>query len=381
MREQIHPEQSNQIRKRPAELRSKLEETGDQHCNQCCPNLALHGIGAGSHKRLDFEVLLQCLKKNFHLPTVFIDGGNRGGSQVEVVGQKNRDLLLLRVLDFDPSQRVGTFLDGPETSQLNEFVLEHMAVLRNFSFSDNLIKSIVLHPGDWDTVIITGVSERPVYLYINDSNISINDASSLWGKSVRETTRELYRQLGSRGFDVAIIGQAGENLVRYANIMVSTYRAAGRGGLGAVMGSKRLKAIAVRGSGSTMVEDQQALNTEIEAVLKKIQHSKKAELYLKYGTAAAIEYSNESWTLPVNNFQKSHLESGHKLGGTYLVANGYMRNGGACSACPIGCDKFSTVKSGKYRGYSGGPEYETLAALGAGCGITGIEAVLKGNEL
>lgn len=238
-----------------------------------------------------------------------------------------------------------------------------------------------LRRAGWDVVVITGISERTVYLYIDDSNISINDASPLWGKSVRETTRELHRQLGSQGLDVATIGRAGENLVRYANIMTSTYHAAGRGGLGAVMGSKRLKAIAVRGTGRTMVEDKQALNGEIEEVLKRIHRSKKAELYLKYGTAATVEYTNESWSLPVNNFQKSHIENGYRLGGSYLVQKGYMRNGSACSGCPIGCHKFSTVKSGRYQGYSGGPEYETLAALGAGCGITGIEAVLKGNEL
>jgi len=233
----------------------------------------------------------------------------------------------------------------------------------------------------WDGVVIRGVSERPVYLYIEDSDISIHDASFLWGKSVRETTRELHRQLGDRGLDVATIGPAGENLVRYATIMTSMYHAAGRGGLGAVMGSKNLKAIAVRGSGSTVVEDEPALNAEIKKVLENIQRSKKAELYLKYGTAATVEYVNESWSLPVNNFQKGHIEHGERLGGSYLVQKGYMRNGGACSACPMGCHKFSTVKSGKYRGYSGGPEYETLAALGAGCGITGTEAVLKANEL
>jgi len=233
----------------------------------------------------------------------------------------------------------------------------------------------------WDAVVIAGISERPVYLYIDDSNISIRDASNLWGKSVRETTKELHRQLGNRGLEVAAIGQAGENLVLYATIMTSMYHAAGRGGLGAVMGSKKLKAIAVRGSGSTTVEDKQVLHAEIEKVLERIQGSKKAELYLKYGTAATIVGVNESWTLPVNNFQKNHLEDGYKLGGPYLVEKGYMRHGGACSACPLGCHKFSVVKSGKYQGYSGGPEYETLAALGAGCGITGIEAVLKGNEL
>lgn len=238
-----------------------------------------------------------------------------------------------------------------------------------------------LRRAGWDILVIAGISERPVYLYIDDDRVSFHDASHLWGKTVRETTKDLHHQLGGRGLDVATIGPAGENLVNFACIMTSMYHAVGRGGLGAVMGSKRLKAVAVRGSGSTPVEDMRGLEDEIEKVLNRIQHSVKAKLYLNYGTAATIEYVNESWSLPVNNFQKSHIEEGHKLAGTYLVEKGYMRKGTSCSACPISCHKFSVVKSGKYKGYSGGPEYETLASLGAGCGITEIEAVLKGNEL
>ncbi len=233
----------------------------------------------------------------------------------------------------------------------------------------------------WDVLVVTGVSERPTYLYIDDDRVSFHDASSLWGKTVRETTRELNQRHGRSGLEVATIGPAGENLVNYACIMTSTYHAAARGGLGAVMGAKGLKAVAVRGSGSTAVHDPQSLSAEITRVFTRIQQSIKANLYLRFGTPATVDYLNESWSLPANNFQKSHIEDGYKLGGTYLVEKGYMRSGSACSACPMGCHKFSAVKSGEYEGYSGGPEYETLVSLGAGCGITDVEAVLKGNEL
>ena len=232
----------------------------------------------------------------------------------------------------------------------------------------------------WDVLVIRGASEQPIYISIEDSHVSIFDASFLWGKSVRETTTELEREHG-HGWEIATIGAAGENLVNYACIMASAYHAAGRGGLGAVMGAKKLKAIAVRGTGSTFVEDPKGLELEIMKVLERIKDSVKANLYLNYGTAATIEYVNESWSLPVNNFKKCHLNEGRKLAGTFLVAKGYMRNGAACSACPMSCHKFSSVKRGLYKGYSGGPEYESLASLGGGLGITEVEAVLKANEL
>jgi aldehyde:ferredoxin oxidoreductase len=187
--------------------------------------------------------------------------------------------------------------------------------------------------------------------------------------------------LDGRGWDLASIGPAGENLVRFACVMTSLYHAAGRGGLGAVMGAKKLKTIAVRGSGTTYVADEPALYAEVRDVLARIEKSVKAKLYVDYGTAATIEMANEGYSLPVQNFRRNRLEGGHRLGGTYLVEKGYMTNGGACSACPLVCHKFHRVTEGRYKGYSGGPEYETLAALGIGCGVTDTEAVLKGNEL
>lgn len=277
---------------------------------------------------------------------------------------------------------VGKFIGTPVPTA-GQLTITAKSPATGFYFKSNVggTWAKALRRAGWDALVVSGVSECPVYLCIDDEHVSFHDASSLWGKSVRETSKELHRELGGRGLDIATIGPAGENLVNFACIMTSMYHAAGRGGLGAVMGAKRLKAVAVRGSGSTPIENAWELETAIQKILDKIQHSKKANLYLKYGTAATIEYVNESWALPVKNFQKSHLEEGHKLSGTYLVEKGYMHKGGACSACPMACHKFSVVRSGKYQGFSGGPEYETLAALGAGCGTTDAEAVLKANEL
>jgi aldehyde:ferredoxin oxidoreductase len=238
-----------------------------------------------------------------------------------------------------------------------------------------------LRRAGWDAMVVSGVSEKPVFVVIDDETIRIEDASPVWGKTVRETDAYIKNELGGRGWDLATVGPAGENLVRFACVMTSLYHAAGRGGLGAVMGSKKLKAIAVRGSGETPVADRNAFQDEVLAILAKIEKSVKAKLYVDYGTAATIEMANEGYSLPVMNFRRNRLEGGHRLGGTYLVEKGYMTNGAACSACPLACHKFHQVKEGPYKGFSGGPEYETLAALGIGCGVTDTEAVLKGNEL
>jgi len=231
----------------------------------------------------------------------------------------------------------------------------------------------------YDIVIIHGKSKSPVIIVIEDNNVVIRKTPELWGKTLRETITMLEKDLEE--FEIAAIGPAGENLVNYANIMVSMYHAAGRGGLGAVMGSKNLKAIAVRGSGAIEIEDPEMIKRISLEAIEKIEDKAKAKIYQDYGTARTIYYSNRSWHLPTKNFIESHFEKCDVLDGKYLVEKGYMTKGGACTACPMGCHKFSVVKSGKYKGFSGGPEYETLAAFGPGCYIGDTEAVLKTNEL
>ncbi len=233
----------------------------------------------------------------------------------------------------------------------------------------------------WDAVVVKGVSARPVFLSIDDDRLGFHDADALWGLGVREASEKIKNLLGGDGWDDATIGQAGEHLVNYACVMTSLYHAGGRGGLGAVMGAKKLKSVVVRGGGVVPVADRDLLRTEIDHVLAKAKESVKAGLLLKFGTAATIEMANEGGSLPVKNFASAQIPGGHKLGGTYLVDHDYMHQGSACSACPMCCHKHARVKDGPYRGHAGGPEYETLASLGTSCCVTDTEAVLKGNEL
>src|SRR4030042_1832175 len=148
MGKQIHSQQGHQVRKGPIKLGSELKEPQDQYCDQCCPNLNLNRIGAGPHKGLDLEVLFQSSEEDLDLPPVFVDGRNRGCSQLQVIGQKDQDLLCLRVIDLDASERIRTFLDSMRSSQFDHFVFEDVTVLRNFSFSNHFDQSIVLHAGD-----------------------------------------------------------------------------------------------------------------------------------------------------------------------------------------------------------------------------------------
>ncbi len=148
MGKEIHPKQGHQIRKRPGEFGPKLEKLEDQHGNQCCPNLNLNGIGAGSDKGLDLKVLLEMLEEDFNFPTIFVDGGYRAGSQVKVVRQEDQDLSGVGVLHLNPAQRIGAFLDRLGASELNLFILEHMAVLRHSFVPNDLVQRIILHSGD-----------------------------------------------------------------------------------------------------------------------------------------------------------------------------------------------------------------------------------------
>jgi aldehyde:ferredoxin oxidoreductase len=295
--------------------------------------------------------------------------GQRGG--VDPLGPENQ-------LIFATGKLVGTPV--PTAGQVT---ITAKSPATGFYFKSNTggMWAKNLRRAGWDVVVVTGISESPVYIVIDDDRITFRDASTIWGRGVRTSNGEILSQLGGKGWDLATIGQAGENLVNFACIMTSFYHAAGRGGLGAVMGRKKLKSIAVRGSGTTEVADVSLLETEIQSVLAKAKKSVKAGLLLQFGTAATIEMANEGGSLPVNNFSSAQIPGGHKLGGTYLLQKGHMRQGSACSACLMGCHKHALVRTGKYKGHSGGPEYETLAALGTSCGIIDPEAVLKANEL
>lgn len=245
--------------------------------------------------------------------------------------------------------------------------------------------------GDWgaalrragyDYVVVHKCSQKPVYIWINGSTVQVRPAEHLWGLGVPDTDRRLKEETDCPRASVACIGPAGENLVKFAAVMCSLYNAAGRGGAGAVMGAKRLKAVVISGQGSPQParkDEFRRLGREVLEALMAAPHAKRLRTYGTSGTVPAI---NELRAFPSYNFQRGYCEDAYHISGPYLLEGGYLKKRIACYSCPVACHRFSALTSGPYAGTSsGGPEYETFSALGGGCGITDIEVVIKANEL
>lgn len=231
-----------------------------------------------------------------------------------------------------------------------------------------------------DMIIFEGKAEKPVYLQITDGEYELKSAEKLWGLDTHKTTDTLQSELG-KDYRIACIGPAGEKLVRMACIINDKHRAPGRGGVGAVMGSKNLKAIAVKGTQKVEVADEEAFKKAREDALKKLkENSVTAEGLPTYGTAVLVNIINENGMFPTRNFQTGVFPEADKISGE-TMAETILTKRAACFACPIGCGRVTEVKAGKYKSAGEGPEYETIWAFGSQCGISDLEAIAKANYL
>ncbi|MBS4053863.1 MAG: aldehyde ferredoxin oxidoreductase family protein [Thermaerobacter sp.] len=231
----------------------------------------------------------------------------------------------------------------------------------------------------FDTIILSGQASSPVYLVIDDFNVSIREAGHLWGKGAIETETALKHELGEE-FQICTIGPAGENLVLFACISHDYGRQAGRTGIAAVMGSKNLKAIAVHGTKSIPLADA-------EAVLKKGKEMFAACFdkpgFLEWtpqGTAGVTDWVNEVGAFPTRNFQTSFFPKHKNINGEALV-NRIKITDKACFGCPIPCGKYSRVKRPQYDVHVEGPEYETIALIGGNTEIDNIEDCAYANYI
>jgi aldehyde:ferredoxin oxidoreductase len=231
----------------------------------------------------------------------------------------------------------------------------------------------------YDAVIFHGKAEKPVYVWIDDDSVQILDASHLWGKSPAETEDTIKEELGDYYIRVAAIGPAGEKLVRIACIINEKTRAAGRCGMGAVMGSKNLKAIAVRGTHDVTV----AKPDEFLEFVKEFHERMKGPATKKYrtlGTPENVLVHNALHCMPTRNYNNAHFEAAEKVSGEYLNER-YVAKIIGCSSCAMRCEHICVVTEGPYKGAMARVEYEPLWALGPYCGIDRLDAVIKGSEL
>ena len=226
-----------------------------------------------------------------------------------------------------------------------------------------------------DALIVRGRAERPVMIAITPEGVSIQDAAHLWGKTVSETTRLLGQNNNKR--NVLCIGPAGENLSRMAAIMNDGTRSLARGGPGAVMGSKNLKAIVVVGDQKNQAEDRERFQFMLYETGKLIKASPLTSQALpEFGTSVVMNVVNEIGALPTRNFRQSQFEGAEAISGERMTDTILVRKQ-ACWACPIACTRVTKTE----RAEGEGPEYESTWALGAQCGIDDLEAIAEANYL
>ena len=230
----------------------------------------------------------------------------------------------------------------------------------------------------YDALIVEGKAAKPVYLWIRNDEVEIRDAAAIWGHDTPDTT-DLVRAETDEDAKVACIGPAGEHLSPIANIMNEMHRAAGRSGVGAVMGSKNLKAIAVFGTGAVKVADPERFRAAVMKARKMIQEHPVGGAGLKaYGTDVLVNILNQTGALPTRNFQDGYFPTADKTGGESLAAKQLVRPKG-CFSCVISCGRVTKVDNPAYKGFGEGPEYETTWAFGADCGIDDLDAITKAN--
>ena len=231
----------------------------------------------------------------------------------------------------------------------------------------------------YDAIILIGKAEKPVYLWIDDEAVQLLDASQIWGKSPSETEDAIKNEIGDYYVRVASIGLAGEKLSKISNIINEKTRAAGRTGLGAVMGSKNLKAIAVRGTRDIVV----AKPDEFIEMVKEFHERMKgpaAQKYRTLGTPENIMVQNALFCMPTRNFNNAHFENADNISGETLNER-YIAKIIACNSCAMRCEHEAVIREGPYKGTLARMEYDNIWALGPNCGVDKLDAIIKAAEL
>lgn len=239
-----------------------------------------------------------------------------------------------------------------------------------------------LKKAGFDAIIIRGCSKKPVYIWIKDGVAEIKDASHLWGKDTGDAENVIRKELEDDKIRVALIGKGGENLVRFANIINNLHHCNGRTGMGAVMGSKKLKAIAVRGNQEINVFDAEKIKEVTKGFAAKVKTNPLTAGLHAYGTIAFISGGNKAGWLPTRNWTQAGFEKDEKYN-IETFNEQFLKRAHTCYACPIACKRIAEYNDDEINvdPTYGGPEYETGATFGSLCGVDDLRYVCKAHEL
>jgi aldehyde:ferredoxin oxidoreductase len=287
---------------------------------------------------------------------------------------------------LDPSQPV-IFAVGPLTATAAPSSGRTVLIFRSLTSGGLGLANVggqlspPIKKAGYDLIAFTGRASDPVYVMIDDDDVRIVDAPELWGQGVHATEDSIKGALDGRGWQIASIGPAGENGVAFSCVVTDKERAAGRGGGGAAMGSKNLKAMAIRGTKPLPLADPEGLKEVARFAREELLAEEFVRDELKpYGTPSFYDSISALGLLPTKNWQRqtwpeSIGKIGHAAYHTTLDVKPY-----ACSGCPIACGRKTTIKEGPYAGETGGgPEYETLGAFGAKCLVDDVSAIAKAS--
>lgn len=333
-------------------------------------------MGGWVGKVLDIDLTTQTYKTyalDSNIARLFVGGRGLGARLLwDLVGPDVDPLSTQNVLIFTTGPLTAT---GYQTS--NRFSVSTKSPLTGTILDANAggFWGMQFKKAGYDAMIIRGKASQPVWIEIKRDVITFHDATGLWGKRVFEVTDQLGQNNHRR--NVLCIGPAGENLSRIASIMVDRQRALARGGPGAVMGSKNLKAIVVEGSEKPQIEDQERFKFMLYETRKLLAASPLTSQALpEFGTAVLVNIMNSIGALATRNHQQVQFEGAEAISGEELTEK-YLVKNEACWACPIACTRVSRTE--KVQGE--GPEFETIWAFGAQCGIDDLGAIIEANTL
>lgn len=246
---------------------------------------------------------------------------------------------------------------------------------------------MMLKRAGFDGVVVVGKAREPVYVLLSNGDVELRDASHLWGKTTEEIEPLLRKDVDKKA-RIACIGPAGENLVRFASVMNDVHRAAGRCGMGAVMGSKKLKAVAVIGDKEIEYYDSEKVEEILEEIRNRQLTSKDADVkissylenFSKYGTAIGINPANEMGMLPTKYHETDHFKKADEISGEILAEKHLIKNK-TCFNCPIACWHVSKARWHGEEVITEGPEFETIISLGSICDNSDMNSIIVANHL